>query len=195
MKTRMILLSMVLALFASCEKETLGTTPDVQSTQQVQNVEERTAVEALVSLLGENPAYFDYINARVCSDDVEYMEDRVLFRDLFQSPATGLLSKSVDGSFASDFARHIGGRQAMLRSEAEDNGIDADALMGYLAERNISIYCPFPLEDYAEDNRIPAICSIVSDNLDSLPGVRYHADGTYEDVINVSDRSITIVCC
>lgn len=183
MKRKSFLFAMVLALFASCEKNNFESVQDIQPAQPIQNVQERNAVEALVSLLGDKPEYFDYINALVCSDDIEYMEDRVLFRDLFQSSTSGSLNKSVNASFASDFALHIGGGMPLSRTVSEDNTTDADELMAYLSEHNISIYCPFPLEDYAEDNRIPAICSVVSDNLDSLPGVQYHADGTYEDVI------------
>lgn len=186
MKHKIILLATVLALFASCEKDAQNDTALEQQLVEpkVINVQERSAVNALVSLLGDKPEYFDYVNGLITSSEMPYMEDRVLFGDLLKPQNVHSLSTASPADFASDFALHINGASNLSKSASDANTEnEASELMVYLTENNISIYCPFPLDDYAEDNRIPAICSIVSDNLDSLPGVQYYADGTYEEVV------------
>lgn len=171
--TLMIFFSMV-----SCEKENVNE-PMMDEPVRVTNAEMQRAAEVVAEMVGENAEYFSYIDAAVRDESLEYMEDRVLFRDLLSA---GVETKSASVlPFAEDFARLAESGDAMTKSGGEQ--MDAEKLMAYLRDNNISIYCPFPLEDYAEDNRIPAICTIVSDNLDSLPGVQYHADGTFEDVI------------
>lgn len=169
---------MVFFSMVSCEKKNVNEPMAYEPVRAV-NAELRHAAEVVAEMVGENAEYFSYIDGAVKDENLEYMEDRVLFRDLLSSDVE---TKSVSVlPFAKDFARLAGSGDAMTKSGGEQ--MDAEKLMAYLRDNNISIYCPFPLEDYAEDNRIPAICTIVSDNLDSLPGVQYHADGTFENVI------------
>ncbi len=122
----------------------------------------------IVSMLNENPDLFNDINDAIKSDAVEYMEDRILFADLFRNPQ---FAKSVDGqakhaTFSSEFRKHASLNIEYAASENETRSavLDADDLMQYLEDNNVSVYCPFPLEYYAEDNRIPAIAANIGED-------------------------------
>ena len=179
------------AALTACQKEEqsnqVDSTPQnpVATTYEAKVMQQTTNV--IVSMLNENPELFNDINEAIKSDAVEYMEDRILFADLFRNPQ---FAKSVDGqakhtTFSSEFKKHASANIQYIAStnETRSTALDADALMQYLVDNNISVYCPFPLEDYAEDNRIPAIAANIGAEYEEIPGVQFYADGSYDSVM------------
>ena len=175
----------------ACQKEEqsnqvdFATETPVAKTYEAKVIQQTTNV--IVSMLNENPALFNDINEAIKSDAVEYMEDRILFADLFKNPQ---LVKSVDGqtqlsTFSTNFRKHASStiQYAPAYGQEQSPTLDADALMQYLEDNNISIYCPFPLEDYAEDNRIPAIAANIGEEYVELPGIQFYADGSFDSVM------------
>ena len=179
------------AALTACQKEEqsnqVDSTPQnpVATTYEAKVMQQTTNV--IVSMLNENPELFNDINEAIKSDAVEYMEDRILFADLFRNPQ---FAKSVDGqakhtTFSSEFKKHASANIQYIASanETRSTALDADALMQYLVDNNISVYCPFPLEDYAENNRIPAIAANIGEQYEELPGVQFYADGSFDSVM------------
>lgn len=196
MKNLSFFKSVALSMFmfvalTACQKEEqsnqVDSTPQnpVATTYEAKVIQQTTNV--IVSMLNENPELFNDINEAIKSDAVEYMEDRILFADLFRNPQ---FAKSVNGqakhtTFSSEFKKHASSNieYATSINETRSTVLDADALMQYLVDNNISVYCPFPLEDYAEDNRIPAIAANIGAEYEEIPGVQFYADGSYDSVI------------
>lgn len=181
---------MFLALVA-CQKEEQSNQVDLAPQTPVATTYEAKVMQqtanVIVSMLNANPDLFNDINEAIKSDAVEYMEDRILFADLFRNPQ---FVKSIDGqakhtSFSSEFKKHASANIQHVTSanETRTTLLDADALMQYLVDNNISVYCPFPLEYYAEDNRIPAIAANIGEEYEELPGIQFYADGSYDSVM------------
>ena len=179
------------AALTACQKEEQSNQVDstlqnpAATTYEAKVMQQTTNV--IVSMLNENPELFNDINEAIKSDAVEYMEDRILFADLFRNPQ---FVRSVDGqakhtTFSSEFKKHasINIQYVASANETRTTALDADALMQYLVDNNISVYCPFPLEDYAEDNRIPAIAANIGEQYEELPGVQFYADGSFDSVM------------
>ena len=179
------------AALTACQKEEQSNQVDfvhqnpVATTYEAKVMQQTTNV--IVSMLNENPELFNDINEAIKSDAVEYMEDRILFADLFSNPQ---FVRSVDGqakhtTFSSEFKKHASANIQYVASanETRSTALDADALMQYLVDNNVSVYCPFPLEYYAEDNRIPAIAANIGEDYEELPGIQFYADGSYDSVM------------
>ncbi|MGM9794671.1 MAG: hypothetical protein ACI3ZZ_00390 [Candidatus Aphodosoma sp.] len=123
-------------------------------------------------------------------EEKDYLEDRVLFSDLFSEDANqNIQQKSmVDVESFSHSFKHYASlcSNSLLKSNLsanEANGVNADVLMQYLVDNNISVYCPFPLDYYAVDNRIPAIAAVIDETLEEFPGIQFFADGTFQEVM------------
>lgn len=181
---------MILFSIMSCEKKDMNDVITNEPVTEIQraNVELQRAADIIVSMVAENANYFSYIDAALNDKSLEYMEDRVLFRDLFSSDVETdrdvIAPKSMGGlSFADDFARLAEDDSSLIKACIDKKQTDVQSLMDYLVDNNISIYCPFPLDMYEEDNRIPAIATVVNEGEIAMPGIQYHADGTYEDVM------------
>ena len=173
----------------ACQKEEQSNQVDftpqnpVATTYEAKVMQQTTNV--IVSMLNENPDLFNDINEAIKSDAVEYMEDRILFADLFRNPQ---FARSIDGqakhtTFSSEFKKHATANIQYAPAETRATTLDADALMQYLVDNNVSVYCPFPLEYYAEDNRIPAIAANIGEEYEELPGIQFYADGSYDSVM------------
>jgi hypothetical protein len=73
----------------ACQKEEqsnqvdFATETPVAKTYEAKVIQQTTNV--IVSMLNENPALFNDIDEAIKSDAVEYMEDRILFADLFKT--------------------------------------------------------------------------------------------------------------
>lgn len=185
-----ICLSMfLLVAFTACQKEEQTNQVDFQPQMPVAKTHEakvmQQTTDVIVSMLAENPDLFNDINESIKSDAVEYMEDRILFADLFKNPqfAKSNSSQANPVSFASEFRKHASANIQHTPAETRSTTLDADVLMQYLVDNNISVYCPFPLEDYEENNRIPAIAANIGEEYEEIPGVQFHADGTYDSVM------------
>ena len=185
-----ICLSMfLLVAFTACQKEEQTNQVDFQLQTPIATTHEAKVMQqttnVIVSMLNENPTLFNDINEAIKSDAIEYMEDRILFADLFKNPqfVKSNVSQLNPVSFASEFRKHASINIQYAPAETRATTLDADALMQYLIDNNISVYCPFPLEDYEDDNRIPAIAANIGEEYEELPGVQFHADGTYDSVM------------
>lgn len=148
------------------------------------------ATQALVKLIHENMGYVAYINHVINDKALPYMEDRVLFADLFKSdynrmPVAGFSDEALcdKGSFKQAFMQKIEENNEASASGIEASVVASTTLMDFIQNANISVYCPFPLEDYEEGNRIPAIVANINPDLDSQPGVQFYADGSYDTVM------------
>lgn len=187
-----ICLSMfLLVAFTACQKEEQTNQIDFQPQMPVAKTHEakvmQQTTDVIVSMLAENPKLFSTIDESIKSDAAEYMEDRILFADLFKNPqfAKSNVSQTKPISFASEFRKHATNniQYAPTNDKTQATTLDADALIQYLVDNNISVYCPFPLEDYEEDNRIPAIAANIGEEYEELPGIQFHTDGTYDSVM------------
>lgn len=67
----------------------------------------------------------------------------------------------------------------------------------YIVVNGITLYCPYPLEDYEPDNRIPTIVAHPVDNLHENIGYEIQSDGSYKEVLvnetYTIDRPVFIV--
>lgn len=183
-------------IFTACESIELDQNQQNQiaekslQTQSIEQTISKQASEILIKLLSNNPEYFQYLNESIVQEK-DYLEDRVLFSDLFSNSkytTKSAISRTIaKNNFMKDFKLYADKPNIYTRSKNNTDTLEqttnVDSLINLLSYHNISIYCPFPLEDYSVDNRIPAICWIETENLDSLPGVQFHSDGTFNEVI------------
>lgn len=184
---------LVVFSMASCEKgnmnEQMVDEPIAATATMNASAELQKATDVIASMVAENAEYLSFIDAAINDKNLEYMEDRVLFKDLFTNnvesanAAVATRSMSNVSSFADDFARFANGNAMYAKAMTDGEQMSADKLMDYLVENNISIYCPFPLDMYDEDNRIPAITTVVNPGEEAMPGIQYYADGTSEEVM------------
>jgi hypothetical protein len=185
-----ITLSMLLLVaFTACQKEEQSNQVDSQPQVPIAKTYEAKVMQqtsnVIVNMLAENPELFNNINEIIKSDAVEYMKDRILFVDLFRNPqfAKAVNEQENHTTFSSEFKKHATANIQCAQTETRATILDADVLMQYLIENNISIYCPFPLEDYEANNRIPAIAANIGEEYEELPGVQFYADGSYDSVM------------
>ena len=185
-----ITLSMLLLVaFTACQKEEQSNQVDSQPQVPIAKTHEAKVMQqtsnVIVNMLAENPELFNNINEIIKSDAVEYMEDRILFVDLFRNPqfVKAVNEQENHTTFSSEFKKHATANIQCAQTETRATILDADVLMQYLIENNISIYCPFPLEDYEANNRIPAIAANIGEEYEELPGVQLYADGSYDSVM------------
>jgi hypothetical protein len=85
-----ITLSMLLLVaFTACQKEEQSNQIDSQPQVPIAKTHEAKVMQqtsnVIVNMLAENPELFNNINEIIKSDAVEYMEDRILFADLFKN--------------------------------------------------------------------------------------------------------------
>ena len=76
------------------------------------------------------------------------------------------------------YAQKIGGINDMSTTIFSNS----DSLIQYLTDNNFSLYCPYPLEDYSEDNRIPAITFHPLNNDSVNVGYLFDKNGTISTV-------------
>lgn len=141
----------------------------------------------LVDMFANSPDYFDKLNTQIIDGSTNCLEDRVLMKDLFapetKSGAAYMKSKS---DFSLDF------KQAFARNKPQKmNGVengnsnlfsDPDSLIQFLTDNNVSLYCPYPLADYDENNRVPAITFHPIDNDSVNTGYFYTSTGEINEV-------------
>jgi hypothetical protein len=127
----------------------------------------RTALELttniMLEMIADDQTYFDKLNQMIVAGSPEYLEDRVMLKDLFSttSQTSVLRVKANASNFTSDF------KDAFAKNKPQKVGeisginssafLNPDSLIQYLTDNDVILNCPYPLEDYDEDNRIPAI--------------------------------------
>lgn len=176
MKKLTFVLMCLVALFASCTKDVI---PDVEKTDQVV----RRALTPEEILLKENLAKAAQVVRDVVLSEPAvvkevseliglrlYRDDYVYFRDLF-SDENNL--KGAD-------------RKAPLFERVFDEVIERKSgdlqfpdIKKYLVENDITLYCPYPIEDYPADNQLPSCTSDPLDNDVINTGYQLEEDGSY----------------
>lgn len=151
----------------SCENNQIQvqTEPTITLTAEQQKM--RNALESttniLLDMISSNQAYLDELNKVIIAGSSEYLEDRVMLKDLFESTATSsmLRVKANSERFTSDFKNSFAKSkpQKVSGNTDIDSNIfyNSDSLIQYLIDNNVGIYCPIPIEYYDANNRIPAI--------------------------------------
>ena len=197
MKKVIFIFAIILTALTSCEKEeeeevTLAykeNTNTLTAEQQKMRNALETTTNVLLDMISNDPAYFDELNKVIVAGSPEYLEDRVMLKDLFSktSNSSALRVKANSNKFTSDFKaaynrnnpQKIGG----LNNSNIDSFTNSDSLIQFLTYNNFSLYCPYPLENYDEDNRIPAITFHPIDNDSVNIGYVLKKNGTIEKVV------------
>jgi len=179
-------------LFSSCEKETVSYSNESSLKLTEQQLIMRSALETttniMVQMLANDKVYFGKLNDRILKGSANCLEDRVLMKDLFNSTKEGHASYVKSNSqFASDFKSAFSMiKPRKIKSDSDNfNSLleNADSLIQFLEENNVSLYCPIPLEYYEENNRIPAITFHPIDNDSVNTGYMLNENGEITEVI------------
>ncbi|WP_162198265.1 hypothetical protein, partial [Geofilum rubicundum] len=101
-----------------------------------------------------------------------YNDDVILFKDLFVPQGNPILKSS--NVKATQFEKKFDGVLSQNGNLKSSNN-----LKEYLIENEISIYEPYPMEDYAVDLRKPTITYHSIDNPYESVGYEPQSDGTY----------------
>lgn len=184
-----IFLFLIVLFFFGCKEHTELQNVIEEPTVSYDGVMLQNTLDVITSMVVDNPTVIDFINASIV-EEKDYLEDRVLFSDLFSEEANlDIQQKStIDVESFSHSFKHYASlcSNSLLKSNSngdDANVVNADMLMQYLVDNNISVYCPFPLDYYAEDNRIPAIAAVIDETLEEFPGIQFFADGTFQEVM------------
>jgi hypothetical protein len=167
MKKIFYLFALVAFTLTSCDKNEVTIQPDASKTLSAEQLKMRSALETttniLLDMIASDQTYFDELNKVIVAGSPKYMEDRVMLKDLFSttSKSSALRVKANSNKFTSDFKtaftknrpQKVGG----ISGTNSNTFSNPDSLIQYLTENNVILNCPYPLEDYDEDNRIPAI--------------------------------------
>lgn len=182
----------VLILFSTfaCEKnDVIYEDNDVtgSSSDEIQESLQQTA-DILIEMIKENPDYLSQINSAILKGSNEYVEDRILIKDLFY-PIESLdkCKRQQAFNFKKDFKKHIKESHILMSGNQKSVNIsdanNADVFIDFLIKNDVSIYCPYPLEDYDKNNRIPAITFNPLNGSESNEGILLHQNGETESVI------------
>lgn len=184
MKKLTFVLMCLVALFASCTKDVI---PDVRENDQIVRREltpEETLMKEKLAMVAQvvrdvvlsEPAVVKEVSKLI--DLRLYRDDYVYFRDLF-SNENGL--KGVDCKaplFEKAFDEVI---------ERKSGDLQFPDIKKYLVENNITLYCPYPIEDYPAGNQLPSCTSDPLDNDEINIGYQLEKDGSYS-VVEVSEE-------
>ncbi|MDD4992799.1 MAG: hypothetical protein PHR83_11240 [Paludibacter sp.] len=167
MKKIFYIFALVAFALTSCDKNEITIQPEASKTLSPEQLKMRSALETttniLLDMIASDQTYFDELNKVIVAGSPNYMEDRVMLKDLFTttSKSSALRVKANSNKFTSDF------KTAFIKNKPQKvggiSGVNSgtfsnpDSLIQYLTENNVILNCPYPLEDYDEDNRTPAI--------------------------------------
>ncbi len=192
MKKIYFIFAIVVFTLASCEKNEVTIVPETAKVLTPEQQRMRSALETttniFLDMISKDQSYFDDINKVIVAGSPEYLEDRVMLKDLFSntSKSGSLRVKANTNKFTSEFKnafvsikpQKIGGIDG-VNSNIFSN---SDSLIQFLTENNVSLYCPFPIEGYAENNRIPAITCHPMNNDTVNIGYMFKNNGSYDEV-------------
>ena len=193
MKTKIFFLTLAfIVTLVSCNKEA-DLTP--KATNTVTPVEDqkmlnalKTTTNVLVEMIQHDSSYFQELNTVIKAGSPNYMEDRVMLKDLFSKTAnTSALRVKANSSkftndFKSTFANLTPSKVKGMNVNSSNGFSDPDSLIQYLTDNNVILNCPYPLEDYDEDNRIPAITFDPLTNDTANVGYLFDKFGNYTKV-------------
>jgi len=127
-----------------------------------------TTTNILLDMISKDQTYFDELNNAITAGSPNYLADRVMMKDLFNSISKSGVSyvKTNSNKFVGDFKATFANKPQKVRGVNPNSNTfsNSDSLIQYLTDNNVSLYCPYPLEDYSEGNRIPAISYHPIDN-------------------------------
>jgi hypothetical protein len=184
MKKLTVVLMCLVALFASCTKDVI---PDVEKTDRVIRrvltpeetlMKEKLAVAAQVvrDVVLRQPAVVeevsDLIGLRL------YRDDYIYFRDLFGTENRNKAIVHGAALFEKTFDEVV---------ESKSGDIKFPDIKKYLVENNITLYCPYPIEDYPAENQLPSCTSDPLDNDVINTGYQLEEDGTYS-VVDITEE-------
>lgn len=167
-----------LPIFISCSQEEkvkaskdgAAVTPLISEREFLQ-----AATDAIVTLMQSDLQYVSIIADAIEREDLAYLEDRVLFRDLFETSMPGKNGELFEASFRSACA-------AVAATAKGGTALDEDVLINFLKTNNISIYFPYPFELYEANKRIPAVVPNYDRSLETIVGSQLNTDGTVSKV-------------
>lgn len=167
MKKLFYIFAVIIITLTSCDKNEVTIKPEaakiLSPEQQKMHSALETTTNILLDMIASDQTYFDELNKVIVAGSPNYLEDRVMLSDLFSSTSksSALRVKANSNKFTSDFKtaftknkpQKVGG----INGANSNTFSNSDSLIQYLTENNVILNCPYPLEDYDEDNRIPAI--------------------------------------
>lgn len=168
MRKIFFIFALVAFTMVSCDKNDIEIQPDATTIaltpdQQRMRSALETTTNILLDMIANDPTYFDELNKVIVAGSPNYLEDRVMLKDLFisTSKSSALRVKANSNKFTSDFKNVFSKNKPQKVSGVDgiNSGIfsNPDSLIQFLTENDVILNCPYPLEDYDEDNRIPAI--------------------------------------
>jgi hypothetical protein len=184
MKKLTVVLMCLVALFASCKKDVI---PDVEKTDQVIRrvltpeetlMKEKLAVAAQVvrDVVLRQPAVVEEVSDLI--DLKLYRDDYIYFRDLFGAENRNKAIIHGAALFERTFDQVV---------ESKSGDIKFPDIKKYLVENNITLYCPYPVEDYPADNQLPSCTSDPLDNEIINSGYQLEDDGSYS-VVDITEE-------
>jgi len=167
MKKTSFLLATLLITLLSCQDEIAiqqeKQTYLISEQQKMQSALETTA-NILVEMIRNDKSYFEEINKIIVAGSPEYIEDRVMIKDLFSNRkyAGNLLRVKPDVNrfttdFKNTFAKNRPRKVNSTGSLSAEIFTNPDSLINFLVVNDVILNCPIPLDVYDENNRIPAI--------------------------------------
>jgi len=184
MKKLTVILMCLVALFASCTKDVI---PDVEKTDQVIRrlltpeetlMKEKLAVTAQVvrDVVLRQPAVVEEVGDMI--DMKLYRDDYIYFRDLFGAQNRNKAIVHGAALFEKTFDEVI---------ESKSGDINFPDIKEYLVTNNITLYCPYPVEDYPADNQLPSCTSDPLDNEVINTGYQLDVNGSYS-VVDITEE-------
>jgi hypothetical protein len=183
----------IIFVLSSCEKNEVALNkPDATKALTQEQQKMRIALEKttniLLDMISNDQTYFEQLNKVIVAGSPEYLEDRVMLKDLFSktSNSSTLRVKANSNKFDLDFKTAFSNNkpQKVGRIEGVNGAIfsNPDSLIQFLTENNVSIYCPFPIEEYEKDNQIPTITFDPIDNDSANIGYLFDKQSGYSVV-------------
>ena len=184
MKKLNVVLMCLVALFASCTKDVI---PDVEKTDRVIRrvltpeealLKEKLAVAAQVvrDVVLRQPAVVEEVSDLIGLK--LYRDDYIYFRDLFGSVNSNKGVVCGAPLFEKTFDEVI---------ESKSGDINFPDIKEYLVTNNITLYCPYPVEDYPAENQLPSCTSDPLDNDVINTGYQLESDGSYS-VVDITEE-------
>lgn len=191
MKKLFYIFAFIALALTSCDKNEVSIETKATKTLTAEQQKMRSALETttniLLDMIASDQTYFDELNQIIKGGSSEYLEGRVLLKDLFgTNNNTGALKVKADvNKFNTDFKNSFTKNRPQKvngNSVSVDLFSNPDSLIKFLINNNVSLYCPYPIENYAADNRTPAISFHPIDNDSVNVGFLLNKDGVIENV-------------
>ena len=190
MKKLFYIFAFIALALTSCDKNEVSIETKATKTLTAEQQKMRSALETttniLLDMIASDQTYFDELNQIIVAGTPGYFEDRVLIKNLFTNTSSSFRVKTNTNKFTSDFKaafsanrpQKVGGIDGLNKTIFSN----PDSLIQFLSDNNVSIYCPFPIEEYEKDNQIPTITFDPIDNDSVNIGYLFDKQGGYSVV-------------